>query len=503
MDKQPVLTTDTLGVQYAVPDKPIYPNEATYGQGWKRPKVYKVCLTGGPCAGKTSASSMLKDRLSSRYEMFFLPEMASLTIHAGVNIIPSEFTPETHQIFTESIMKVQMELEDYYSAIAAIQKRDVIIICDRGCIDNLAYCSKEVKEKILHDSGWTMEKIRDERYDAVIHLVTAADGAEKFYTLQNNTARSETPEVARWLDKRTQAVWNGHPNFQIISNHKVESFKHKMDEVYRAICRVIDVPEEPTFVRKYLLQGPFDVKMLPPEYSPECFIEIIVFLKSVDPNYQISIKRRITCKTKGETFTLAKRRLGKTDAERLELVRILTPRDYDDLYVWRNKKLYPVTKEVNMFLYQNENCQVETFSYGPNTISTLRTYVMDPSYSNVPPFLPIDKEITEDPEFFTHILAKTKQLDKITEDHNIMMRPHIPASAEMIVEQVYSPCLKDLIQRQFKLEDIFGPGVEFPVEEDIGMTPTSTGECGSPSLGFTEAATHSESQSTKPSNNPS
>jgi hypothetical protein len=34
----------------------------------------------------------------------------------------------------------------------------------------------------------------DRRYDGVFHLVTAAIGAEKFYTLANNTARSETPE---------------------------------------------------------------------------------------------------------------------------------------------------------------------------------------------------------------------------------------------------------------------------------------------------------------------
>lgn len=29
------------------------------------------------------------------------------------------------------------------------------------------------------------------RYDAVFHLVTAADGAEEFYSLTNNKARSE------------------------------------------------------------------------------------------------------------------------------------------------------------------------------------------------------------------------------------------------------------------------------------------------------------------------
>ncbi len=33
--------------------------------------------------------------------------------------------------------------------------------------------------------------LRDKRYDSVIFMVTAADGAEEHYTLSNNIARSE------------------------------------------------------------------------------------------------------------------------------------------------------------------------------------------------------------------------------------------------------------------------------------------------------------------------
>lgn len=48
------------------------------------------------------------------------------------------------------------------------------------------------------------------RYDAIIHLVTAADGAEGHYSLDSNEegVRTETPELARDLDKKTCAVWN-------------------------------------------------------------------------------------------------------------------------------------------------------------------------------------------------------------------------------------------------------------------------------------------------------
>jgi hypothetical protein len=47
------------------------------------------------------------------------------------------------------------------------------------------------------------------RYNAVFHLVTAADGAASHYTLENNDARHETAEEAVLADRNTQAAWHG------------------------------------------------------------------------------------------------------------------------------------------------------------------------------------------------------------------------------------------------------------------------------------------------------
>lgn len=176
------------------------------------PKIYLICLTGGPCAGKTTGLNFLKEKFQGRYIVYVLPEMAAMTVGAGVTIIPSEFTPETHKVFTEGIMRIQLETERYFMDVASIQKKDVVIFTDRGIMDNTAYCAPEVEAKIYESTGWTKGTVRDDRYDLVIHLVTAADGAEEFYTLENNAARTETPDVAKWIDKKTQAVWNGHPN---------------------------------------------------------------------------------------------------------------------------------------------------------------------------------------------------------------------------------------------------------------------------------------------------
>jgi len=380
------------------------------------PKIYKICLTGGPCAGKTTASSLLKERLQDRFILYFLPELAATTVQSGVVIIPSEFTPDTHKVFTEGIMKMQMEMEDYFKKIASIQKKDVIIVCDRGCIDNLAYCSPENKERILKETGWTLEKIRDERYDAVIHLVTAADGAEKFYTLENNTARTETPEVARWIDKKTQSVWNGHPNMTIISNTEVKSFQHKMDEVYKCICKVLDVPDHPSFIKKYLLEGVFDPKNIPAGTEYETFIEYITFLPNSKSDEEFWAKKRVSKQTKGETYSYTRRKFAKNASEQLELRRTIDHRQYEDYMKVADKGKKAVVKEIIVFIYENQTCHIETFEIDGKKFSVLRCFVVDLQKVNIPPFVKVIEDISENPKYFTANLA-TNPSDAVADAH--------------------------------------------------------------------------------------
>jgi hypothetical protein len=65
----------------------------------------------------------------------------------------------------------------------------------------------------LDETGWSTIQLRDRRYDAVIHLVTCADGAEEFYTSENNAARYEGIKDAIELDRKLINAWVGHPHF--------------------------------------------------------------------------------------------------------------------------------------------------------------------------------------------------------------------------------------------------------------------------------------------------
>jgi hypothetical protein len=85
--------------------------------------------------------------------------------------------------------------------------------------------------------------LRDHRYDAVVHLVTAAIGAEKFYTTANNTVRTETVELAAKLDQMVLDAWMGHKNHFVIDNSPDQSFDDKIQRVLSCISVVIGLKE--------------------------------------------------------------------------------------------------------------------------------------------------------------------------------------------------------------------------------------------------------------------
>jgi hypothetical protein len=49
-------------------------------------------------------------------------------------------------------------------------------------------------------------------------MVTCAEGAESFYSLENNVARHETADEARSLDARTLKAWESHSKLSIFRN---------------------------------------------------------------------------------------------------------------------------------------------------------------------------------------------------------------------------------------------------------------------------------------------
>ena len=93
--------------------------------------------------------------------------------------------------------------------------------------------------------------MRDRRYEAVLHLVTAADGAENFYNF-GNQARSETVDEAKDLDRKLINAWVGHPHFSIIQNSSI-TFQDKIDKTLSTVLNFIGLPSPSAQVVKYLM----------------------------------------------------------------------------------------------------------------------------------------------------------------------------------------------------------------------------------------------------------
>ena len=113
--------------------------------------------------------------------------------------------------------------------------------------------------------------MRDRRYEAVVHMVSSADGAAEFYSSESNAARYESVKDAIELDKKLINSWVGHPHFSIIDNK--ESFKNKIDRCLDTVLKFIGLPTPTSFHKKFLLvtkPNEYDI-MTPKNVKKEIF----------------------------------------------------------------------------------------------------------------------------------------------------------------------------------------------------------------------------------------
>merc|ERR1712083_385096 len=112
--------------------------------------------------------------------------------------------------------------------------RPTIVVFDRGLRDCRAFLSeqdwqtglKKLNEELPNGpAGRITDDYTYKRYDGVIHLVTAADGAAEFYKFGiveddsgNKVYRRETPAEARDQDRNLQTAWQGHAKHVIVGN---------------------------------------------------------------------------------------------------------------------------------------------------------------------------------------------------------------------------------------------------------------------------------------------
>lgn len=173
----------------------------------------RIVLTGGPGGGKTTALDLFRRELKGKIAS--VPEAATMIFSGGIERTNDDQATCVQQI---AIFNLQRNLED-------IQRKmypDCLILCDRGCLDGLAYWPGSDE-----DFFQTMNTSLDgelNRYDAVIFFETAAKSGQEIKS--NNPIRNESEEKAIILDERLQKIWSQHPNFYLVGSS--ESFIRKI-----------------------------------------------------------------------------------------------------------------------------------------------------------------------------------------------------------------------------------------------------------------------------------
>lgn len=207
-------------------------------------RLFHVCLTGGPCSGKSSSLVSFTKALTSRgMDVYAIPETPTIVMNAGFPYPGLEGTEELLMEFELAIAHTQLQMENSAARLAIARdtlqrKRPGVIFYDRGLLDMKAYLNEAQWAKLLELLSLTEAQVQA-RYDLVIHLQTAAIGAEKFYTTANNAARTEGLEEARVNDARVKEAWAGHPNWHHVPNRPSGGFETKVAEATAAVLQLV------------------------------------------------------------------------------------------------------------------------------------------------------------------------------------------------------------------------------------------------------------------------
>ena len=208
--------------------------------------VFRLVLTGGPCSGKSSSLKRIREICEGYgFAVYCVPEVPTILLLGGCTY-PGAGAGQKLLAFEKALIDLQMQIEQSFIEIAASTGGKSIVIMDRGCMDIKAYLPKEAWQEVMAFSQVTEAQLIA-RYDAVIHLVTAAEGAEQFYKSGEVTDdsgqsvyREETPAMARTLCQKVRNGWRSHKKKVIIEN-TVGGFDAKLAKVESAVKAFLNI----------------------------------------------------------------------------------------------------------------------------------------------------------------------------------------------------------------------------------------------------------------------
>lgn len=360
--------------------------------------IKRIVLTGGPCAGKTTALVRIIEHFTSLgYKVLTIPEVPTMFTQSGMDYLTAN--KAFFRAGEKATLQIQMALEDQFFEMAKTIEEPVIIVCDRGAMDISAYMEPALWEEITKECGTSTAELRDKRYDAVLHLVSAADGAEQFYTTSNNAQRLEQADeqglaIARSLDKKVIQAWSGHPHLRVINNH--ENFENKLHRVIKEISSVLGLAQPIEEERKYIVEltGPV---------AGAIESDITQTYLAAEPNTEVRLRKR-GWQGKYVYVHTTKKRISAN--EQLETERQISQNLYLSLLQQADPYRKTIHKLRRSFIWKGQYFELDTFLEPDDSLVILETKgVGQGEEVNFPPFLRVVKDITGDTAFYNYNIA--------------------------------------------------------------------------------------------------
>ncbi len=363
--------------------------------------VTRIVLTGGPAAGKTTLISRILKEFKSEdgWKVITIPETATELISGfGIRPFGSCVTMEEFQYFVieDQLHKEKLALK----AAQMVPEEKVLIIYDRAVMDDKAYVSDSQFQNILAHFGKTEEQILS-GYDAVLHLVTCAKGAEYAYNF-GNAARYESLEDARAKDDLTLRAWSAHPSLYIIDNSI--DFEDKINRAIAQIYRIVGQSAPAVEKRKFLISMP-DCQALKEKYGAVSVEMMQTYLNS--PNPQIERRIRQQRNGGGYLYFYTEKRIAK-DGSRWVTEKPISEKEYVAYLMDSDLSLHAVRKLKYRFGYKNSRLEIDVYPFSQEK-AVLFVYG-GAEELQLPQEISLIKEVTGDKTYKNRQLAMTQIL---------------------------------------------------------------------------------------------
>lgn len=371
-------------------------------------RVYKLVLTGGPCGGKTTGQTRLCTFFENLgWKVYRVPETASVLLSGGIKF--NDLTPDESYNFQVNLLKTMIQIENTYFELAKSCKRNCLIICDRGVMDASAYIDSDKWERMKNANGWNEIEMRDNRYNQIVHMVSAANGAEEFYSTEDHSCRSEGVDLARELDYKSAAAWIGHPYFDVIDNST--DFEAKVNRMIECVCQKLSIDTGDRLLRtsrklKFLVSGPLSDMQFP---SFQDFNVVHHYLQTSGQRVQTRLRKR---GQNGHWSYIHTTRRPHVHGQSIEVKTQLTQRDYLNMLAQKDDAHFTIFKKRRCFLVNNQYFQLDIYQEPSHPrcrgLMLLETYTsLEGEYlkRSLPKFLNIVKEVTGDPSYSMYNLS--------------------------------------------------------------------------------------------------